>query len=264
MRLKREGSLIVPGFQRKEVWPHHYKQNLIAKILRRRPLPEFLLFLNPDTKKYEIINGQQRIASIFDFVNGRITAVSYPLMEPDETEISYGLMSDAERERFFTYPMFARIARTKEDMQLIRQYYDDWNRYVVALSPQELRHEKFYGTRMLNLVERLAEQDGWLQEHKIVSPKEVSRMGDIQFVSELLLGIEKGIQDRHASVDLFFAEFDDSKFPVEMMRTWATDFSTTKDLVLRILGNQLRGTYWNNRADFYSLFIAVDILSRQP
>ena len=161
-------------------------------------------------------------------------------MEPDETEI--GLRID-ERCR---EGEILHLSNVCEDCSNQRGHAADPTvlRRLEQVQSCRFRPRSFAtrnstGTRMLNLVERLAEQDGWLQEHKIVSPKEVSRMGDIQFVSELLLGIEKGIQDRHASVDLFFAEFDDSKFPVEMMRTWATDFSTTKDLVLRILGNQL-------------------------
>jgi hypothetical protein len=59
-----------PDFQRGEVWGKPKKQRLIDSILRDWHVPPIHVIENPKTRKQEVLDGQQRLASIRDFVKG--------------------------------------------------------------------------------------------------------------------------------------------------------------------------------------------------
>jgi len=59
-----------PQFQRGEVWSKAKKQRLIDSILRDWHVPPLHVVENPTTRVQEVLDGQQRLASIRDFVRG--------------------------------------------------------------------------------------------------------------------------------------------------------------------------------------------------
>jgi len=59
-----------PEFQRGEVWGKVKKQRLIDSILRDWHVPPIHVIENSKTRKHEVLDGQQRLAAIRDFVNG--------------------------------------------------------------------------------------------------------------------------------------------------------------------------------------------------
>ncbi|MEU5692930.1 DUF262 domain-containing protein [Actinosynnema sp. NPDC020468] len=59
-----------PDFQRGEVWPMGKKQRLIDSILRNWHVPPIHLVAT-DGGTYDVLDGQQRLIAIRDFVNGR-------------------------------------------------------------------------------------------------------------------------------------------------------------------------------------------------
>src|SRR5438874_10803932 len=59
-----------PDFQRGEVWGRSKKQRLIDSILRDWHVPPIHIIENPTNKKQEVLDGQQRLTAIRDFVSG--------------------------------------------------------------------------------------------------------------------------------------------------------------------------------------------------
>jgi hypothetical protein len=59
-----------PEFQRGEVWSKLKKQRLIDSILRDWHVPPIHVIENPKSRKQEVLDGQQRLAAIRDFVQG--------------------------------------------------------------------------------------------------------------------------------------------------------------------------------------------------
>jgi hypothetical protein len=60
-----------PEFQRGEVWGRAKKQRLIDSILRDWHVPPIHVIQNSQTGKQEVLDGQQRLASIRDFVDNQ-------------------------------------------------------------------------------------------------------------------------------------------------------------------------------------------------
>lgn len=65
---KRRDRYEIPEWQRQEVWSRSKKQNLIDSILRGWTLPKFYFLRSVTTsEEYEVVDGQQRLAAIFEF-----------------------------------------------------------------------------------------------------------------------------------------------------------------------------------------------------
>ncbi|WP_438464390.1 DUF262 domain-containing protein [Marinomonas sp. PE14-40] len=60
-----------PNFQRGEVWGLQKKQRLIDSILRGWHIPPIHVIQVPNSSKQEVLDGQQRLAAIRDFVDGK-------------------------------------------------------------------------------------------------------------------------------------------------------------------------------------------------
>ena len=60
-----------PIYQRSEVWKPNQKQLLIDSVLRQIDVPKLYLRKFPTSSrfKYEIIDGQQRMRTFWDFLN---------------------------------------------------------------------------------------------------------------------------------------------------------------------------------------------------
>src|SRR3954452_13821765 len=74
--LYRGGQLnLAPEFQRNSVWPRRAKAYLIDSILADRPIPIFFVerHASAQTGKtaYSVIDGQQRLRAIFEFLDDR-------------------------------------------------------------------------------------------------------------------------------------------------------------------------------------------------
>lgn len=69
----RDGVLdLQPDFQRQEVWSEAKKRRLIDSILREWHVPPIHVVVDDDGKE-NVLDGQQRLASIRDFVNGKFS-----------------------------------------------------------------------------------------------------------------------------------------------------------------------------------------------
>ena len=69
-RIESAALDLQPNFQRGEVWPKSKKQRLIDSVLREWHVPPIHVIENPDTRKQEVLDGQQRLVAIRDFVRG--------------------------------------------------------------------------------------------------------------------------------------------------------------------------------------------------
>ncbi|HMN25201.1 MAG: DUF262 domain-containing protein [Ignavibacteriaceae bacterium] len=78
----------VPTYQRSSVWKPEQKQMLIDSILRKIEIPKiYLREINQDGYQFEIIDGQQRMRAIWDFLNNQ-----YSLSEEAEPLLVRGKM----------------------------------------------------------------------------------------------------------------------------------------------------------------------------
>jgi hypothetical protein len=85
-RIKSGDINLQPEFQRGEVWPKAKKQRLIDSILRDWHVPPIHVIEQARSKKQEVLDGQQRLAAIRDFVDGQFPVDG--LIEPVDPGIN--------------------------------------------------------------------------------------------------------------------------------------------------------------------------------
>ena len=61
----------IPTYQRRFVWKKEQATLLIDSILRGLPIPPVVLFKNPTTKRFELLDGLQRMLSIYYFIKNQ-------------------------------------------------------------------------------------------------------------------------------------------------------------------------------------------------
>jgi len=247
-----EGTLILkPPYQRKPVWVESQQAYLIDTILKKYFIPEIYIHRVTDSKGksiYNVVDGQQRIKAILDFLSGVFAL--WGEYTPEYSDYDFEALPDSVKTLFYNYTLYVReITEASEDD--VRNIFKRMNRNVVALNPQELRHATYSGD-FIKLMEEIAEDEFWA-ENKIVNPREIRRMIDVQFVSELFVSMVNGIQDRTKELDKYY-ELSEKEFTDRAKKE--KDFQKIIEVINEILPN-LRETRWRNKTDFYTLFVVL-------
>lgn len=108
-RIKRKDLDLQPDFQRGEIWPQAKQQRLIDSILRDWHVPPIHVILEGEGRRTSVLDGQQRLAAIRDFVLNKFPVDGH--IEPHSDEISsfhrsyfYELPTDIQR-TFLSFPI---------------------------------------------------------------------------------------------------------------------------------------------------------------
>lgn len=248
-----DGSLIIrPPYQRKPVWTKDKKTFLIDTILKGYHLPEVYLHRVTSARgknTYNVIDGQQRIRTILEFIDNKF---SLPEEEyPEYVDLTFDDLPEKIRESFWGYTVYAREISDATEND-VRELFKRMNKNVVSLNAQELRHATYSGT-FIKYMEELADDPFWT-ENKIVSPNDVRRMNDVQFVSELFIALINGVQDKTKDLEKFYELYEDT--PPELT-PYKERFLSIKQFISDVLPD-LRETRWKNDPDFYTLFLSLN------
>lgn len=148
-----------PRFQRQYVWSNRLASLLIESILLNIPIPPCYLSQNDDYE-LSVIDGQQRIYSIFRFLDNQ-----FPLS-------GLGVVSELNGKRFHqldrrsqrqieTHTLRAVIITNDSHPEIQFDVFERLNTNTMPLNAQELRNCIYRGT-LNDLLGRLAEHKPWL------------------------------------------------------------------------------------------------------
>lgn len=216
LQLKDEGQLrLAPEFQRNSVWPRAAKAYLIDTILSDKPIPVlyFQRTVSAQTNRveYNVVDGQQRLSALFQFIENR-----FSLTESDADSKwhrrRWKTLDPADKEQILSYD-FVVQELSGYSSENIRDMFTRMNRYVVALSPQELRHASEDGAFKAT-VETIGSWDFWTS-NRVFSAAAAARMKTDEIAAELMILLIEGPQDKKKSVDLYYSSFKDEFEPGE-------------------------------------------------
>lgn len=238
-----------PAFQRRPVWRDDQAAYLIDTILNGLPFPE--IYMRAQTSPegetlYQVVDGQQRIRSILSFARNDL-ALSGKYVSPLWLGKTFEDLSDGEKTAFWEYDVVTRELDDASDGD-VRDLFRRLNISSVTLNDQELRHAQYTG-EFIGLMETLANDEWWL-DMRLVNIRQVRRMEDVEYVSELFINMMAGPQDKKKTLDDYYETFEND-FPDR--RVWAPRFKQTLELVASIFDeSEIRG--WSGKSDFYTLF----------
>ena len=202
-----------------------------------------------------VIDGQQRTSAILSFLKD-----VFPLEKPYAGEFQglfFSQLPMEVRSAFLQYRIDFNEAIEFSDEEL-RETYSRLNKYSVALTKQELRRADFPGD-FLRLSESFALLD-FFESSKIFTVANRRRSADVEFVSELVAGLLAGPQDKRDTLDSFYLSYS-SWEQEEKDATNNRFMGVLADLEMIFSGNlPIYSTRFRQKADFYSLLLAVDEL----
>lgn len=260
-----------PPFQRKPVWSDKQRCALVESVLLNIPIPEVYVQVSQGedgTEEFGVVDGQQRLRTILQFIglereedqdgddNNNFVLDVLPATSLFKGK-SFADVTTEGRKEFFQYEICVRLLYT-ENTKEIEDVFKRLNKFLMPLKPQELRNATYHGAFAV-LSEKLADEAYWAV-NRIVSPAAIRRMADIEMMSDLLIGLLHGPQGGSAKIiDQYYEQYEqfEDEFP---------DQNRVKRLFERALGAierlfpKIAETRWGNRADFYTLFIAMGTL----
>ena len=258
-----------PPFQRKPVWTDKQRNFLIESILMDIPIPEVYVQVTQSddgTEEFGVVDGQQRLRTILQFVG-----IERDEDQEDEDKNRFALdvlpaasahkgkrfadVAGDDRKRFFQYEICVRFLKT-DDLRVVEDVFKRLNKYTLPLKAQELRNATYHGP-FGKLSEQLADDEYWAV-NRIVTAAAIRRMADIEMMSDLLIGLLHGPQGGSAKIiDQYYEQYEqvEDEFP-EQTRIKRL-FSTTLDTIKRLFPDVANVPRWGNRADYYSLFVAL-------
>jgi hypothetical protein len=236
------------------LWTPSAKSYFIDTILRGYPFPPlyFLELIDRDTRRprREIVDGQQRIATIADYA-GNNFALGENARE--FRGLRFTDLSEDQQAAFFSYTCSVAVIRNADRAQVL-QMFRRMNAYTLPLNAAEKRHSEFFG-EFKSWVNTVLDQFGsLLTEWQVLTPRQVLRMADAEFIADLALALQDGIVSTSAARlhklykdnDMVFARRD--------------EFDEHLSATLKFLNSNLsevRGTFLTRTHIFHSLISAL-------
>ncbi|MGZ8842525.1 MAG: DUF262 domain-containing protein [Pyrinomonadaceae bacterium] len=255
---EQDQLVLGPEFQRNSIWPPAAKAYLIDTILNDRPIPVlyFQRMTSAQTGRpsYAVIDGQQRIRAILEFLEDRFSLVESKNVHYKGKKFS--ALSPALKERILSYDLYIQEISGYSDAD-IRDMFVRMNKYVVKLAPQEIRHAQYEG-QFANFVERIAKWDFW-RSKRVFTKKQIDRMRAVEFVAELTILILEGPQDKKKAVDLYYERFK-KHFPHG--KTVEARLKSYLAWIPKTIP-ELTTSRFRKPVDFYSLIGALELASNQ-
>lgn len=238
---------ISPKFQRRPVWLELERSELISTILLCLPFPEVyiqsVLDTNTGQEQYVVVDGQQRITSILMFIDNEVA-----LPTNDYWQGQYFRDLDEEQKQaFWNYKLVVRGLSETNDAE-IRDLFVRLNTNNVSLNDQELRNSRYKG-RFKQAAERFADNP-LFQELGLFTARDIRRMLDVEFASELLLLLVEGITNKKDLLEDAYARFE-IEFPDEARYEY--EFNAAISLV-RTLASEANTATIKTKSNFYSIF----------
>lgn len=140
-----------------------------------------------------------------------------------------------------------------DDADVLR-IFQRLNTYSVKLNAQELRNGQFFGQFKSSAYEIAYENIEFWRTNRIFSERDIARMREAELVSELLIVLIDGMQDKKTSITSFYEKLDES-FPSRAQVK--QKFDRVIDAINESMKGELSDTEFRRSPLFYSLFTAV-------
>ena len=178
-----------PSFQRRYVWSDRLSSRLIESILLNVPIPPCYFAQDADFE-LEVIDGQQRIYSLFRFIDNQFKLSTLESF----TELNgmrFFELDQKIQNRISSFTLRCIVITNDSDEELRFDVFERLNSNTVPLNAQELRNCVYRGD-LLSVVSDLVEYPPWLRILRRSSPDK--RMRDEELILRFFAFKETGLE----------------------------------------------------------------------
>ncbi|KXY70691.1 MULTISPECIES: DUF262 domain-containing protein [Bacillus] len=196
-----EGTLIINNkYQRAGgLWPKNARSFFIDTILNGFTFPKITIRQTIDlrTRKSvrEVVDGQQRLSTIRDFINDDITLST---VSKKYRGYNFSDLDEETQEAFLAYEVSVDTVvtgTTEEVLEIFRRM----NSYTLPLNAPEKRHATYQGEFKWFILDLVEKYSTLLEQNKILTLREIARMQDADLFTELSQVVIKGVFSRSAA-----------------------------------------------------------------
>ena len=193
------------------LWPQAAKSYFIDTILRDFPFPKvyFHELVDKGTRKprKEIVDGQQRISTIVEFAEGKF---SLGVNAREYSGRKFSELPEDLQDHFWAYTVAVDVVRNASRSEIL-QMFRRMNAFTLPLNDAEKRHSEFFG-HFKDWVNLTLDKFGpILVNWKVLTSRQIVRMGDAEFVADLALALEEGVVSTSPKkLRELYKRFDDS------------------------------------------------------
>ncbi|MCO5238353.1 MAG: DUF262 domain-containing protein [Chitinophagaceae bacterium] len=184
-----------PGFQRNSVWGLKDRAKLIESIIRNYPVPAIFLYRREENGKivYDVIDGKQRIESIFLFMGvlrgNRFNVKTQLDDNSDNIEFDWNYLKRKNKQSLIEGYRIYTI-EVDGDLSDIIDLFVRINSTGKALTSAEKQHAKYYNSPFLKTAASIAEKyKDYFSKTGILSTGQISRMKHVELLCEIMLSI---------------------------------------------------------------------------
>lgn len=253
--MMKDGSLILkPYFQRNLVWNDKHKSSFIETILLDLPFPEIYLAdgdidLESQTSKTLVVDGQQRMNTIYQYVTGSPDFKVQGIRRFNE-------LTNDEKTAFYDYKIVARDLGRIDDDKLIN-IFKRINSVQYALNAMEINNALYRG-EFITTARDILEKNEFFSQIDIFSESEYSRMKDIEFILLIMATIEEGGYFSSGKEIGTYVEKFDEEYPNK--QRMLSDIQTAFSLIEKC--SFQADSLWLKKSNFFILVVELVKLLR--
>jgi len=254
----KQSLIIDNSYQRRKVWMPQDNVRLIETILLNLIIPEIFLWpadINPDNGEtiVHIVDGQQRINAIIDFISGEYKLQSKYLINDDTRDMfSNKTFTDLSPE-LRTHMWFYNLSIVNIDRNCtitdVKNMFYRLNLTDYSLNDQEKRNSLV--SEFGDVSQGLSKNDFW-EHHKVFSALDVRRMKDVEYCSNIIILAREGIVDQTSNKKINEV-YDDLKENYPDKEENIKIISIAMEMIDR-LTNKDTFSFISKKSQMYSLF----------
>lgn len=252
---KNEALDVSPWYQRRSVWNPAQKAYLLNTLFERKPIPSIyvrhVIDLEDEKSVKEIVDGQQRVRSILEYRDGAFAA-KHPAH--GNRPVKYTDLTPTQRQAFLSSKLSVGYLIDADDADVI-EIFGRINSVSKTLNPQEKRNSQYSGEFKQFCLKKSVELVPFWRESRLFSDNDISRMLEVQMVSDLVYNMIEGLKDfSAAALSKTYAKYD-LEFPMreDIESRWDKVFGTAVEVGPDAFKKGIFGAYQIAQSLFFFL-----------
>jgi hypothetical protein len=250
----RDEIILQPKFQRRDVWSDKARSYFMDTVIRGKPTHKFFIreIINPKTRRTirEVVDGQQRLKTIFSYVND-----GFKISKTHNEEFGgkfYSELPEDTQRQILQYELAVDLLLDASDEDVL-DVFARLNSYSRNLVGQELLNAKYFGEFKQTVYQLSLEFLKFWTSNQIINDSQILRMAEAELVSDLLIAMSDGIKAKKA-IPFYYTLYDDH-FHDQIK--YVKQFRRTMDTIGEIMQGGLVTSEFRRIHMFYTLFTSI-------
>lgn len=235
-RYKRGDIILAPDYQRKSVWNTPKKSKLVESVILNIPIPS-IYFAEQKDGKWEVIDGQQRLRTFFDFLKGEFKLSALPVLV-NLSNLDFESLESSHQRKIEDYSLHVFIIKENSHADIKFDIFERINEGATQLNAQELRNS-MYRNGQNRYIKELSKTPSFIRLTKgKISEK---RLKNLEAVLRFLSFWKKGYEGYKGNMNSFLNDTMEHFFeyyPIENEKNVTKEFQETMQLIDDVLGSE--------------------------